>query len=258
MNNKEALNLAVRAGEVLLRNGAEITRVQDTMKRILESFSITDHHIFVISNGIFITVAENSEAPLCVVRHIAQSRLNLSRVVQVNTLAREIVSKQGRCDIEEYMERLTSCERSAGNPFWLQLLACATGCGCFAYILGGNAWDSCAAFAAGLPLQCFLSYGGRHGMNPYIERILAGALATLCCELLLLAGVGSVLDRMIIGVIMPLVPGVAITTAIRDLFNSDYLSGVIHMADAVLIAISIAVGVGTMLYAWSLFQGVAL
>ena len=258
LRKKEAMRLAILAGEILLQNGAEITRVQETIRRILEAFGIRDHHIFVISNGIFATVDEDGAAPLCAVRHVSRSQLNLTRVAQVNDLAREIVAREGDCDIDACVARLNACAAAPGNPFWLQLLACAVGCACFAYILGGSAWDSCAAFTAGLALYCFLAQSGKRRMSPYIERILAGALGTLCCQLLLLGGVGHELDRMIIGVIMPLVPGVAITTAIRDFFNTDYLSGIIHLADAALAAASIAVGVGAMLYAWSLLQGVAL
>ena len=49
-------------------------------------------------------------------------------------------------------------------------------------------------------------------------------------------------DKVIIGAIMPLVPGIAFTTSIRDFYNGDYLSGTIHLIDALLTAICIAVG----------------
>ena len=65
-------------------------------------------------------------------------------------------------------------------------------------------------------------------------------------------------DKIVIGDIMPLVPGIALTTSIRDFFNGDYLSGTIHMIDAVLTAFSIAVGVGTIITLYQLFTGGAL
>ena len=54
---------------------------------------------------------------------------------------------------------------------------------------------------------------------------------------------------------MPLVPGIALTTSIRDLFNGDYLSGAIHMIDAVLTAFCIAVGVGTVITVFRTLMG---
>ena len=47
---------------------------------------------------------------------------------------------------------------------------------------------------------------------------------------------------IIIGAIMPLVPGIAFTTSIRDIYNGDYLSGTIHLLDAIITAACIAVG----------------
>ena len=42
---------------------------------------------------------------------------------------------------------------------------------------------------------------------------------------------------------MPLVPGIVFTTSIRDFYNGDYLSGTIHLIDALLTALCIAVGI---------------
>ena len=63
---------------------------------------------------------------------------------------------------------------------------------------------------------------------------------------------------MIIGAIMPLVPGIALTTSIRDFFNGDYLSGTIHMIDALLTSFSIAVGVGAVMTIYRIVMGGAL
>ena len=62
-------------------------------------------------------------------------------------------------------------------------------------------------------------------------------------------------DKVVIGDIMPLVPGIALTTSIRDFFNGDYLSGAIHMLDAILTAFTIAVGVGAVITIYRLISG---
>ena len=49
---------------------------------------------------------------------------------------------------------------------------------------------------------------------------------------------------MIIGSIMPLVPGVPFTNAIRDIADGDYISGAVRMLDALLVFLCIAIGVG--------------
>ena len=79
-----------------------------------------------------------------------------------------------------------------------------------------------------------------------VSRFLTNVYVSLLISLLSLpaaAGVIPVLhDKVVIGAIMPLVPGIALTTSIRD-FYGDYLSGTIHLIDALLTALCIAVGI---------------
>ena len=51
------------------------------------------------------------------------------------------------------------------------------------------------------------------------------------------------LDTVVIGSIMPLVPGVAITNAVRDTLQGDYISGCARILEAFLKAIALGVGV---------------
>ena len=58
--DKKVLDLAMEAGRILLDAGAEIFRVEETMKRIAKAYGIEKFNSFVLSTGIFIT-AENQE-----------------------------------------------------------------------------------------------------------------------------------------------------------------------------------------------------
>lgn len=63
------------------------------------------------------------------------------------------------------------------------------------------------------------------------------------------------LDKVIIGSILPLVPGVSFTNAIRDIADSDFISGLVRMLDALLVFVYIAIGVGFVLSAYNNFLG---
>ena len=52
---------------------------------------------------------------------------------------------------------------------------------------------------------------------------------------------------LIVGSIMPLLPGVAFIKALRDLISGNLIAGVSRIVDACLIAAAIAVGVGVVL-----------
>ena len=55
---------------------------------------------------------------------------------------------------------------------------------------------------------------------------------------------GASNDVVIISAIMPLLPGVIFTTAVRDTLNGDYSSGAARMLEAVVTALAVAVRSG--------------
>ena len=67
---KEILALAVEIGDALLRNGAEVYRVEDTVMHILEAYEIENYDVYVLSNGIFASANEDREDACSMIRHI--------------------------------------------------------------------------------------------------------------------------------------------------------------------------------------------
>lgn len=249
-NTQKAFNLAIQTGELLLKNGAEIFRVQETIILILEAYEIWDYHVFVISNGIFATVNEEKEDFFSCVRHVPLGSVNLGKIAAINQISREIC--QGSCSMEEARLRLQKCsEKEKKNRLFL-MAACGMGSASFCYLFGGKAMDCGVAFFLGILLEAFLLRAEKNDMSKFISSIIGSFLVTF---------LGTAISRkipfigfnsLVIGAIIPLVPGVGFTTSIREFFNKDYLSGSIHLIDAVLTAVCIAVGVGAgiSLYQW--------
>ena len=66
-------------------------------------------------------------------------------------------------------------------------------------------------------------------------------------------GVADHIDKMVIGAIMNLVPGVAITNSMRDIIAGDLLAGQAKLVEALFIATAIALGAGMVLSLHRLF-----
>lgn len=241
-DSRKILNLAVSAGEALLKSGGEIYRVQETVGRILEAYGITDYHVFVLTNGIFATVHEQEEDAGSMVRYVTIGDVNLQMIEDINQLSREIC--QGDCGVEQAYERLEECRNKKKPAVWVQILAGGLGGFSFCYLFGGRLYDSVIAFFLGMLLEVFLFTASRHRTSKFILNIIGSAIVTAGGLLLYMAGTGIWVDKAIIGGIIPLVPGVSATMAIRDLFGGDYLSGSIRLIDALLTAMCIAIGVG--------------
>ena len=94
---KEVMEAALQAGHLLLENGAEISRVEETMERICRYYGVHSGNAFVLTNGIFVTVGNRNEPVFAKVEHIPVSGTHLDRVAAVNQLSREI--EEGRYTI---------------------------------------------------------------------------------------------------------------------------------------------------------------
>ncbi|MCI5801302.1 MAG: threonine/serine exporter family protein [Oscillospiraceae bacterium] len=248
--NQRILDTAVAAGELLLKSGAEIFRVQDTMLRLMKAFGGENCHVYIISNGFFASVGEGGPSPCTAVRHVPLDAVHLKRIAAVNSLSRS--AEQGALSLAQAQRELSRIAVFPAAPPWAQILASGVGSACFCYIFGGDGRDSFAAFLLGLLLYAALLPLFARRTSKIITNLLGGALVSLAGFGLLSLGVGHDIDRVLIGAIIPLVPGVSLTTSVRSFLNGDYLSGIIQLIDALLVAACIAAGVGSVMLAANL------
>lgn len=249
------LELALEAGRILLRNGAEIFRVEETIDHICRRFDIDEVDSFVLSNGIFLTAHSKGEESFAKVKHIPMAGIHLGIVTEVNALSREISA--GEVGIDEAFARLKEIEKLPPKKSQYLVLAAGLGSGAFCYLLKANIWESMIAFIIGSLLYAFVIFAQKHEMSKIIINIVGGGFITVMA--LMASNISfpfSVsLDKVIIGSILPLVPGVSFTNAIRDIADSDFISGLVRMLDALLVFVYIAIGVGFVLSAYNNFLG---
>jgi uncharacterized membrane protein YjjP (DUF1212 family) len=276
--SRRALELVTRIGEVLLKNGGEIFRVQQTMQLVAKAYGIPGFQVYVLANGLFVSMQEEgrtitrpvesgdaagqehlfgqehlaSQAHLASqVRYVPLSSVHLGRVAAVNNLSREIVAQ--KYTVEEASRKIEQIDKLPFTSNAVQTLMSGLGAGAFCILFGGSLLDSAAAFLSGLVLWIFVLFLTARGANKIMVNILASALVTAMGVLFFhLFSFGDSMDMIVIGSIVPLLPGVPLTNSIRDYLNGDYLSGTIRMIDAVLVACCIALGVGIVLRVFQL------
>lgn len=251
-NCNRIMQLALDAGTVLLSNGAEIWRVEDTISHICKAYQVEDVDAFILSNAIFITGNNDREAVFAKVKHIPLSGVHLGIVTEVNDLSRHISA--GKYTVEEAAEKLEEIRtRPSKNPIY-RALASGMGAGCFCYILKASITESLITVVIGSLVLLFSLWAEKHGFPKLVKNILGGGiialLALAATYLPFKAGVS--VDKMIIGAIMPLIPGVAFVNSIREIANTDFLSGTVRMLDTIMVFMYIAIGASSVL---SLYHG---
>lgn len=245
---EKVLETASLAGHILLENGAEIARVEETMERIARHYGVESHNFFVLSNGIFTT----GQTGYAKVEFIPFKGSQLERVAAVNQISRDI--EAGRYTVEQARERLLAIRASKPKPAWEQILGSAVGSAGFCMIFGGGLLDAAAAFVVGMLLWAFVVFPGSRMSKP-IANIVGSALATLLCIVFERIGFGVSLGNMIVGSLIPLIPGVAFTNGIRDIADEDYIAGATRLLDAIMVFFCIAAGVVVTFMAAYLIEG---
>lgn len=252
---RDVLDLAMNMGRVLLKNGAEIFRVEETIEHVCRRFHIKDVESFVMSNGIFMTARDEAEEVYAKVKHIPISGFHLGIVTEVNDLSREISA--GKVGLEEAKERLRRIEAMPPKRGRFRVFAAGIGSGCFCYLLQANLWESMLAVVIGCLLYIFVIFAENHRLSKIIIHIVGGGLITIMALFALQIPwpFPVRIDKLIIGSILPLVPGLAFVNSIRDIANSDFISGIVRIVDALLVFVYIAIGVGFVLGCFNKLTG---
>ena len=257
MDDKSIANMAVLAGEIMLRSGAETYGVEDTIKHILdtaggagapgtgiggsESAGAVRTESLVMLTGIIVTIERPGQEAITVMRRVHDRGTNMHRIVEVNEISRKYCA--GDLSAEETWERL---ENIKGRQYtvWMYNVATVLVPAGFAPLFGGGLREIFAAGAVGILLAVIMTIGKRMRISSFIlNMICAGGVAAAAMVLKAWYPILN-MDTVIISGIMPLVPGVAITNAIRDTLRGDYISGGARALEAFVTAAAVAIGAG--------------
>lgn len=241
---RKAMNMAVFAGEIMLESGAETYRVEDTIIRIAKAINIVNYvDVFVIPTGIFLTIGYDNNINTVIKRTQIKS-IDLNKITLVNEFSRDFTSSD--MTVEDAYSRLKRIRKLDPYKIFTKSVLGGGLIGSFSSLLfGGNYHDFLAAFFVSiLVILIRTTVGVRISLISYINDFVCSFLSGIFAVGFMNLGIGHHLDMIIIGSIMPLVPGFAITNATRDSLSGDFLAGLSRGSEAIFSALSIAFGVG--------------
>ena len=238
-----ALDCFLLAGRIMMESGAETYRVEDTMIRMAVSQNMVNSHCFVTPTGIMFSPSE--ELATRFVR-INNRSTDLERVALVNSVSRKLVS--GEYTLQQaYDEMLIIDQTNYRSSIWVQTLAASMASACFFILLGGSWINLPFAFVIGgigfFIVETILEETRVKIFAEFIGAFVVGILASIAVY----TGFATNLDTLIIGSIMPLVPGLLITNAVRDLMAGHFVSGLSKGAEAFLTAFAIGAGIAVVI-----------
>ena len=239
--------IASDAGAIMLANGAEIYRVEDTVERILRSKeSMKDVDVFSSFNVIMISFSYKGKI-YSNMRRVRSRDNNLYYVDKVNTFSRNFSAD--KYTLDQALIEIDKIKKSNSTPTSLKILGATLAAGAFSILLGADIVEIISSLVVGFLGYIFTLFLVKNEINYFVVYFLYGGLVSIL-TLILNSLVGASLNIVIISAMMAFLPGIMITNAMRDLMSGDALSGMTAATMAILISAALALGVAMPIGIW--------
>lgn len=237
---EKLLTCAMDIGEQLLISGAEVHRVEESIQRMCAAFGFARTDVFIITSSMVVTTYKEDGTPYTQTRRITTSTIDIERIHRLNALSREICAQpMTEEQIKAALADALSCKRYG---FWTELLCYAVIAGAFTLFFGGTVTETLISLLVGGIVRVGILLWELAVSRPIFSKFMSAAVATALAFCAVKLGWIDSVDKIIIGNIMTLIPGIGLTVALRDLFTGDSIAGLLRTIEAILTALAIAAG----------------
>ncbi|WP_283679772.1 threonine/serine exporter family protein [Lentilactobacillus sp. Marseille-Q4993] len=238
------IDTCVLAGKIMIESGSEMTRVDDTIKRIAKNAGMEDAKAYITITGIIMSGSRNIGAQ---VTPIEKREFDMEKIAKVNQLSRQFAAKS--ISIEDFHDNLVHIDDLVAKfPLWLQMLGAAMISGPLVLVFRNNLKDVIITGIVGmlgwLVYYLLSKYIRVRVLSEFVAAIVIAVLAVLVVRF----GLGTKVDDVIVGSLMPLVPGIPVTNSVRDALSGNLISGPARGIEALISAGALGFGVAIVLH----------
>jgi len=231
------ISILCMAAQLILENGGETYRVEETVLRMAAGFGMTDVNVAAFTTSIF--VEAGGRMRIC---RINRRGTNLTRIERTNDVSRRVA--QGQMTLEEAEAALRAVKRYPGAPQKVLIPASGLSAGSFCLLFGGQIDGFLIAFIIGMFVQMIQPLFSRMEMGALFGNFFGGLITSIgAVAVSMMIPAFTDVHAAIVGGIMPLLTGLLMTTAMRDTMYGDLVSGISRALEALLLAVAVALGV---------------
>lgn len=237
---QKTLGFALDVGKSMIKCGAEMNRVEETIIRICHAYGMIHTEVFSIVSMISVTTEDEDGNIYTQSRRVHSYGVNMGMLEKLNSLSREICACPLK--IEEAKEKLGKITYDPKKFHWTSMLGAMVAAGGFALFFGGTVLDAVAAMPIAILIYVMNTFIKMRGINKlfytFLCSLLSGALAIIFVKI----GFGTNESSIMIGDIMLIIPGIMLINSVRELLCGDLMSGLLRMIESVILAFAIACG----------------
>lgn len=229
------------AGRLIMENGGETCRVEETILRMGHAFGFEEVECFAVPSGLFVSYRKSDGTIETAVKRIRRKGTNLTRIDEVNAVSRHL--EQERMSCEEVLRQLKQIENTPPRmtPVKMTLAAALSTAG-WALMFGGGVWDLVVAFLVGMLIEAMALLLDKFHMQTLVSTLAGGFLAAFIPMVIHQLTGQLVVEATVGGALMPMLPGLAMTNAVQDTMRGDMVSGISSAVGAAMTAVLLAVG----------------
>ncbi len=239
VEGKSFMGVLLDIAEDMMTSGAEIDRVEGTLSRMGMAFGAEKVDAFAITSSIVVTLEMPDGEVVTQTRRVnSSSTTDFGKLEALNRLSREYCAE--RFSVEELKRRYIACHKPFSNlKYYIgSVLAAAA----FAVFFGGTVLDSLVAGVFALFICAFSNLSPKFCPNSIISKFLCSFIVGIgiCAVCRLIPSLNA--DMIMIGDIMLLIPGIALTNSIRNILVGDTVSGLTRFTESLVLAGALAGG----------------
>lgn len=249
---QELFTAIVDIGEQMLISGAEVHRAEESIERMGKAIGVKRTDVFIITSSMVVSFYMENGEYITQTRRIKNITTDYEVLHRLNNLSRDICAK--KFTPQEIKESLNNAINGKRYSFTAECVAYSVIAGAFTLFFGGGLIETIISMVVGLLVRFGILLSDKTVGSRIFSKFISVVIATVIALISVRIGIINSVDKIIIGNIMSLVPGIGLTNALRDLFTGDSIAGLLRSIESVLTAVAIAAGyilatgLGTLLF----------
>ncbi len=227
-------------GEEMVVAGAEVNRVEDSIERMCMAYGCDRVNAFIIVSNMQVTVQTPEGKIITQIRYVIRHDVNFDRLDYLNDLSRYVTGNTP--DVEEMKRKLEEVMNRPKQSPLLGMFGAICAASGFTVFFGGTVLDAVAAGIMAVLIVLSRDAIATQERNQLVLHFIVSLIAGIVAIILVRMEIGTHPELIMMGGIMLLIPGIAMTNAVRDMLTGDTASGLLRLANALLAAAAIACG----------------
>ena len=246
MNSTEGLiSEILQIAYDMLVMGSEVNRAERNIERMCLAYGVETVEVFVITSSIVVSVKDKNGKFYTQTKRIREYKTDFGRLSQIEDLIEFVCRKRPEPEKIAYrrlqIEKVSEAETGISAKVWTYGNYCCL-CMVFTLFFGGDIRAGICSFFAGFLAKFTTEYMKHTVSNRFVTNMVISICVAFAACVMSRAGLTEAVDKVMIGNIMLLIPGLAMINSFKDLAGGDTMSGILRLAEALVQAAAIALG----------------